>query len=83
MESMGTCLMILGGIAATFGGIWLLVEASKTSIWWGLGCLLIQFVSLIFVIVHFDVAKKPFFISLAGTAVMVIGLVITPESATV
>ena len=83
MEIIGTTLMILGGIVGVVGGIWLLVEAFKTSVWWGLGCLLIQFVSLIFVIVHFDVAKKPFFISLAGTAIMIVGIMIIPAVATV
>lgn len=78
METIGTILMVLGLIVGSVGGIWLLIEAFKTSVWWGLGCLLIQFVSLIFIIMHFDVAKKPFFISLAGTAIAILGMMLIP-----
>ena len=74
-------LCYVGLLISFVGGIWLLVEAFKTSIWWGLGSLLIAPVSLVFVILHWQVAKKPFLISLAGTVLALIGLWNTPQFA--
>ena len=66
-------LTYLGLIVFIIGGIGTLIAAFKTSIWWGLGCLLIAPVSLIFLVLHWDVAKNPFFLQLAGFALMFLG----------
>jgi len=71
---MGTALYFLGLILCLVGGIWILINAFKTSILWGLGALFVPFVSLIFAIMHWDENKKPFLISLAGIVVVVVGV---------
>lgn len=55
------------------GGIGTLIAAFSTSVWWGLGCLLISPVSLVFLILHWDVAKNPFFLQVAGLVLMLLG----------
>ena len=65
-------LAIVGLALLLISGIWLLILSFQTSILWGLACLFIPFVSLIFVVMHWDDAKKPFLISLAGTVLVVI-----------
>lgn len=72
-------LLILGMILGVVGGIWLLVVAFKESVWWGLGSLLLPFVSLIFVIMHWQVSKKPFLISLVGGVLLGIAAVKMPH----
>ena len=52
MEILGGILAILGVILAFIGNIWFLVAAFRVSIWWGLACLFLPFVSLFFLIVH-------------------------------
>lgn len=74
---MGTLLVVLGGIVMLVGGIWLLVEAFKESILWGLGSLFIPFVSLVFVIMHWDVSKTPFLIWIGGLVLTIAGAVIS------
>ena len=74
-----TALLILGGILSFVGGIWLLVVAFQTSVWWGLGSLLIAPVSLVFTILHWQVAKKPFLISLAGTVLLLFAMWKSPQ----
>ena len=74
---MGTLLVILGGIAMFVGGIWLLVEAFKESVLWGLGSIFIPFVSLVFVIMHWDVSKTPFLIWIGGLVLTIAGAVIS------
>jgi hypothetical protein len=70
---MATFLLIVGIILALVGGIGMLIVAFRESVLWGIGCLLIPLVSLIFVISHWDEAKKPFLIQLAGVVLMILG----------
>lgn len=72
-------LFYIGLLISVVAGIWLLVVAFKTSVWWGLGSLLIPFVALIFVIVHWSVAKKPFLWNLLGAVLIIVPLVTNPE----
>ena len=66
-------LAYLGLGVFIIGGIGTLIAAFKTSILWGLGCLFIAPVSLIFLVLHWDVAKNPFFLQLAGIAMAFLG----------
>jgi len=53
----------------------ILVEAFRTSILWGLGCLVIPLLSLIFVIMHWQETKKGFLINVVGAGIMILGRV--------
>ncbi len=55
------------------GGAGTLIAAFKTSIPWGIGCLLIAPVSLLFLIMHWDNAKNPFFLQVIGFGIMFFG----------
>lgn len=71
-------LVFIGSALLLVGGLLLLVEAFRERILWGLGCLLVPPVSLVFIVLHWGVAKKPFFIQLAGIAVVLVAAVLTP-----
>lgn len=60
--------------------LWLMVEGFKKHVLWGLGILLIPFVPLIFTIMNWQKAKKPFLINLASTILIVI-ILFEPMSA--
>jgi hypothetical protein len=62
-------------------GVILLVKAFQTSVLWGLGYIFVPFVSLIFVVLHWQETKKPFLYLLAGSAIMVVGLVLGGSAA--
>ncbi len=66
-------LFYIGIIVFLIGGIGTLIAAFQTSMLWGLGCLLIAPVSLLFLVMHWDVAKNPFFLQMAGLAAAFIG----------
>ncbi|MEQ8635042.1 hypothetical protein [Gimesia maris] len=66
-------LMLIGGIAIAVGGIWFIIVTFQESVLWGLGCLFIPFVSLIFLCMHWDRAGKPFLIQIAGLVPFIIG----------
>ncbi len=71
MEILGIILGIAGLLIFVVGAIWFLVECFRTSILWGLLCLLISPVQIIFLIVHWRVAKKPFGIQLLGVFLLI------------
>lgn len=73
MGIIGTLLMVIGGIIALVGGIMFLIVAFKESILWGIGCFIIPFVGLIFLVMHWGKASKPFFIYLGGFILAMIG----------
>jgi hypothetical protein len=70
---LGYVTVGLGYAIGIAGSVWLLVIAFQESIGWGLACLLIPFVSLIFVVTHLDQALKPFLVSLGGVVLVAIG----------
>jgi hypothetical protein len=73
MGALGMILMVLGVTIGLVGYIWIVVIAFDESILWGLGSLFIGLVALIFVLMHWDRAAKPFLINLAGCALLFLG----------
>lgn len=76
MGIIASIFFFIGWLIALVGGIMFLVVAFKENIWWGLGCLFIPIVQLIFLVLHWPVAKKPFFIELAGMLLIFLSVVL-------
>lgn len=72
-DELDILLTYLGLAVFFIGGIGTLIAAFKTGILWGLGCLLFAPVSLFFLILHWNVAKHPFFLQLVGVALIFVG----------
>ena len=68
-----SALAYLGVALVIIGGVGTLIAAFKTSILWGVGCILLAPVSLIFLVLHWNVAKNPFFLQLAGLVLLFFG----------
>jgi hypothetical protein len=66
-------LVYIGLAVFIIGGIGTLIAAFKTSVLWGIGCLLIAPVSLLFLITNWAIAKNPFFLQLIGVGIMFLG----------
>jgi hypothetical protein len=65
-------ILIYVGIGVfIIGGIAFLVAAFRTSLLWGLACLLIAPISIIYLFVHWSDAKKPFLIQVFGVAIII------------
>lgn len=65
-------VMFVGILIGCIAGIWLLIEAFRVSILWGLASLFIPVVPLVFVILHWDRARKPFLWSLLGAVLIIV-----------
>ncbi len=76
----GDLIILLGIVIFVVGGFLFLVAAFRESVLWGLACLLCPIVPLFFLIVHWQNARRPFFIQLAGFAVLVVGAILSPET---
>ena len=74
MSIIGFILMAVGAIAMMVYGIIILIKAFQESILWGLGYIFVPFVSLVFVIMHWDVCKTPFLRCIMGFVVYLIGV---------
>lgn len=66
-------LVYFGFFAFIMGGVGMLVAAFRTSVLWGLGCLFITPVSLVFLVTNWSVARNPFFLQLLGVCIMLLG----------
>ena len=76
---MAYALIIIAWLVLFVTGIWLVVIGFQRSILWGLAVLFIPFAGLIFVIMYWQDAKKPFLISLGAFAVFVAGIFMLPQ----
>lgn len=74
---MGIILILIGVIIGLIFGIQILILAFKESPAWGIGSLIIPFVMLIFVIMHWEKAKSPFLKTLIAIPFYVIGLIMS------
>lgn len=81
MQAIGMLLLLIGFAMSLIGGIWLLVVAFQESLLWGVGCILLPFVSLIFAVMFWEDAKKPFLLNIAGIVPMILGMVLSGSGA--
>jgi hypothetical protein len=67
---MSELFSIIGLAIFVIGGIGFLIAAFRTSLLWGLGCLIVPPIQIIYLFVHWDKAKIPFLIQLLGGSVI-------------
>lgn len=65
---------VVGGLAIFAGSVMLVIAAFKESALWGLGTLLVPFVGLVFVFVHWPPSRRPIVIQTAGAALLLFAL---------
>lgn len=76
VSMIASLLVLLGLVALLVGGITFLIAAFRTGILWGLGCLFFGPVSLIYLILHWSEAKKPFYLQLWGVGFVVVASIL-------
>ena len=74
-EGISTLIVIqyIGIAIFIIGGLGLLIAAFRTSLLWGLACLLVWPAALAFTFVHWADAKNPFFLQLFGFSLLLVG----------
>ena len=73
MLAMLALIVALCGLAAILVGVvQFFIAACSENVAWGLGCFFLPFVSLVFLVLHWRVAKKPFLLQLGGYAAVLL-----------
>jgi hypothetical protein len=67
---MGIAILVITGIIAFAANIWLVIVAFQRSVLWGIAALFVPFAALVFAIMYWQDAKKPFLISLLASIAM-------------
>ncbi|KRA14571.1 MULTISPECIES: hypothetical protein [unclassified Lysobacter] len=67
-------MYLLGLALSVIGGLWIIVNAFRESVLWGLGSLLIPLVALVFAIMNFSENKIPLLICVVGTVLTIMGM---------
>jgi outer membrane biosynthesis protein TonB len=74
MSALSFVLIILGWLLSLVGGVWLLVVAAKQKKYlWMVLIIFVPFAALVYVILNWAEAKKPFFVSLAAIPLLIAG----------
>ena len=71
---MGNLVVILGAIFLILGNLWLLITIFKDSIMWGVGCLVFGPLTLLWIILNWDLAKTPTLFYLGGVGIIFLGI---------
>jgi hypothetical protein len=77
MSSLEEAALMACGAAALFGALWFFFAAFSEGLLWGLGCLVFPWVALLFLILHWKKAGKPFCVYFVGIASLVAWAILT------
>lgn len=77
-NALFTLVALAGILVVVLANVWFLIRAFQESILWGLGSLLVPFVALAFLIVHWRRAKDPFCLALYGMGAVFLVALIAP-----
>ena len=69
-------LMGIGILIAITGAIHQWISIFKFSQNWAWACLIIPFIGIIFLLKHYHVVKKGFYISISGLSILILGMFI-------
>ena len=68
-------ILAIAALFSLIAGIWFLVVAFKEHILWGLAVIFLPLAALIFLIMHWEEAKRPFLLNLLSIILIILGAV--------
>lgn len=71
-------LEIVGGVTALWGTVWALVVAFKEDLFWGLALVFFPPTYVLFVLLRWKRASRPFLMQMAGLAVLFLSVQAPP-----
>jgi hypothetical protein len=74
LDALGAVAIWGGFFLVLVGFVCFLVAAFRESILWGLGILFLPLVWLVFLVLEWPVAKRPFFLQLYGVILVLVGV---------
>ena len=74
VDALGSFAVWGGMLLMLVGAVLFVLSAFRESILWGLGVIFLPFVALVYLILDWPIAKKPFFIWLYGVVFVLAGV---------
>ncbi len=81
VEIVGNILLGIGFIGAVICALWMLILQFQTSIFWGLACLFIPLVALLWLVMYWEDGKYPFLYSLGFLVLIFAGTFMAGDAA--
>jgi len=75
MAGLALAFLGVGSLVIFAGGLWLLLLGFQQSLAWGLGMLFVPFASLVFAVKYWSIARRPFWVQVAGIAVALLAFI--------
>jgi hypothetical protein len=73
---METIFLYAGYSLCFFGGLWIVILAWQKGILWGLGCLFVPVIQLVYVALNWKESRSGFFLQLAGFAALLVSVLV-------
>ena len=70
-------VLAIAMILSLIASVWMLVEAFRVHIFWGLALIFFPVLGIVFLILHWEAVKKPFFLNLLATLILMILFVVS------
>ena len=80
MELFAVGLLLVGTVLMLVGAIGFIIAAFRASILWGLGCLFLPFIPLLFLVMHWRLAFKPFRMQVVGFLLGLVAALVSPTT---
>lgn len=74
MDALATLLVFVGFVVAIVGAVWFLAVAFEEHLLWGLTCLFVPLVGVVFLVLHWHREWRPFVVALAGKVIALLGI---------
>lgn len=79
METISAALIMLGLFITVLAKIWLVCYAYDDGCLWVIIVLLLPFGELLYILLYWQDAKKPFYLWLVGFLIALVGVLLSPE----
>lgn len=74
VDALAALSVWLGFALLVIGGVWFIIAAFQEGLLWGLGVLFVPFVPLVFLVLGWDRARRPFGFQLLGIGLVLFGV---------
>jgi hypothetical protein len=78
LSNLALLIVCIGIGVFALGSLWLIVEAFREHVGWGLAVLLLPIATLAFLVHAWQRAKQPFLYQIYGVLIMIGGLLVLP-----
>ncbi len=80
MHTLAMIFLGIGCIIILASGLNLIGHTFRTSTLWGIAALVIPGVICVYTVLHWEVAKRPFLLSLLGIGIVILAVVVDPSN---